>query len=100
MKDGNLYSLSTGLVSVYGKDTMNCNQAGIIGTHVQESFDDSKFTKIKFKKKDLFVPLASLKRSITSIDEKNPVFINSTLLLRHGQTWMKETHSTIFLFCK
>ena len=23
-------------------------------------------------------------RSITSIDEKNPVFINSTLLLRHG----------------
>ena len=84
MKDGNLYSLSTGLVSVYGKDTVNCNQAGIIGTHVQESFDDSKFTKIKFKKKDLFVPLASLKRSITSIDEKNPVFINSTLLLRHG----------------
>ena len=58
-KDGSLYSLSAGLVSVYGKDSVNCDQAGIIGARVQESFDDAKFTEIKLKKKDLFVPLTS-----------------------------------------
>ena len=81
MEDGNLYSLSTGLVPVYVKDPVNWDQAGIIGARVQESFDDSKFTEIKIKKKSLFVPLASLMRSMTSTDEKNPVFINTTLLL-------------------
>ena len=40
MKDGNLYSLSTDLVSVYGKDSVNCDQTEIIGAQVQESFDD------------------------------------------------------------
>ena len=59
---------------------MNCDQAEIISAQVQESFDDSKFTEIKIKKKDLFVSLASLTRGITSTVEKNPVFINPTLL--------------------
>ena len=81
MKDGKLYSLSKGLVSVYGKDPVNCDQAEIIGAWVQESFNDSKFTEIKIKKNDVFVPLVSLTRSITSTDEKNRVFINPTLLL-------------------
>ena len=80
MKDGKLYSLSKGLVSLYGKDPVNCDQAEIIGARVQESFNDSKFTEIKIKKKDVFVPLVSLTRSITSTDEKNRVFINPTLL--------------------
>ena len=71
MKDGKLYSLSKGLVSVYGKDPVNCDQAEIIGARVQESFDDLKFTEIKIKKKDLFVPLASLTRSITNTDDNN-----------------------------
>ena len=81
MKDGKLYSLSKGLVSVYGKDPVNCDQAEIIGAWVQKSFNDSKFTEIKIKKNDVFVPLVSLTRSITSTDEKNRVFINPTLLL-------------------
>ena len=54
MKDGNLYSLSTGLVSVYGKDPVNCDEAEIIGARVQESFDDSSFTQIKRRKTCLF----------------------------------------------
>ena len=51
MKDGNLYSLSKGLVSVYGKDPVNCDQAEIIGARVQESYDYLKFTEIKIKKR-------------------------------------------------
>ena len=50
MKHGNIYSLSTGLVSVSGKDPVNCDQAEIIGALVQKSFDDSKFTEIKSRK--------------------------------------------------
>ena len=34
MKHGNIYSLSTGLVSVSGKDPVNCDQAEIIGALV------------------------------------------------------------------
>ena len=51
MKDGNLYSLSKGLVSVYGKDPVNCDQTEIIGARVQESYDYLKFTEIKIKKR-------------------------------------------------
>ena len=53
----------------------------MIGARVQESFDDSKFTEIKFKKKDVLVPLVFLTKSITSTDEKNPVCINPILPL-------------------
>ena len=81
IKDGNLYFLSTGLVSEYGKDPVNCDQAEIISGRVQDSFYDSKLTDIKIKNKNLFVPLASLTRSVTSTDEKNAFFINPTLLL-------------------
>ena len=49
----------------------------MIGARVQESFDDSKFTEIKFKKK----VLVFLTKSITSTDEKNPVCINPILPL-------------------
>ena len=81
IKDGNLYFLSTGLVSEYRKDPVNCDQAEIISGRVQDSFYDSKLTDIKIKNKNLFVPLASLTRSVTSTDEKNAFFINPTLLL-------------------
>ena len=58
MKDDNLYSLSTGLVSVYGKDSVNGDQVEIIVALLQQSFDDSKFTEIKIKKKYLLVPFS------------------------------------------
>ena len=58
MKDGSLYSLQTGVVSVYGKEPVNCDQAEIMCPRVQASFDDSKMTALKITKKDLFVSLA------------------------------------------
>ena len=62
MKNGNLYSLLTGVGSVHGDDSVNFVQVEIIGARVQQSFDDSKFTEIKMRK-------------------KNPIFIKPTLLL-------------------
>lgn len=58
MKGGSLYSLSTGVVSTYGKEPVTCDQAEIMCARVQVSFDDSKMTAIKITKKDLFVSLA------------------------------------------
>ena len=69
MKHGNIYSLSIGLVSVSGKDPVNCDQAEIIGALVQDSFDDSKFTEIKIKKKDLLVPF-SVPTDVINLCEK------------------------------
>ena len=69
MKHGNIYSLSTGLVSGSGKDPVNCDQAEIIGALVQDSFDDSKFTEIKIKKKDLLVPF-SVPTDVINLCEK------------------------------
>ena len=62
MKNGNLYSLLTGVGSVHGDDSVNFVQVETIGARVQQSFDDSKFTEIKMRK-------------------KNPIFIKPTLLL-------------------
>ena len=81
MADGNPYSISTVLSQYMEKDPVNCDQAGIIGTWLHKCFDDSEFTEIKIKKKDLFVQLAFLTRSITSTEEKNSVFSNPSLLL-------------------
>ena len=69
MKHGNIYSLSTGLVSVSGKDPVNCDQAEIIDALVQQSFYDSKFTEIKIKKKDLLVPF-SVPTDVINLCEK------------------------------
>ena len=62
MKDGNLYTLSTGIVSVHGKDKVNCEEAEEIGGRVQESLNDIKFSETKIKRID--AALDSITRSI------------------------------------
>ena len=79
MKDGNLCSLSSGVVSVKGNDNVNCDEAEIIGARIQDSLDNLKFSEAKFKRKDQFVSLASFTRSI-SIGGKNQICVNPTLL--------------------
>ena len=79
MKDGNLQSLSTGVVSVLGKDPNNCDDAEEIGARIQKGLDNQKFTEAKIIKKDRFVSLDVLTRSI-KVDEKNPICVNPTLL--------------------
>ena len=41
----NLHSLSTGLVSIAGRDTVSCDKADDIGTKIQQSFDNTMLTK-------------------------------------------------------
>ena len=68
MKNGNLYSLLTGVGSVHGDDSVNFVQAEIIGTRVQQSFDDSKFKEIKMRKKNpIFIKLALLLAQLGTI---------------------------------
>ena len=57
MVDDNLPSLSTGCVSIKGKDKVNCDDAENIGEKIQSQLDDIVFTDAKILKKDLLVPL-------------------------------------------
>ena len=68
MKNGNLYSLLTGVGSVHGDDSVNFAQVEIIGARVQQSFDDSKFKEIKMRKKNpIFIKLALLLAQLGTI---------------------------------
>ena len=64
---------------VHGKDKVNCEEAEEIGGQVQESLNDLKFSETKIKRKDRFVALDSLTRSIGN-EEKDPICVNPTLL--------------------
>ena len=77
--DEGLHSLSTGVVAVHGKDVVNCDEAEIIRSKIQESLDKVTFTDAHIKKKDQFVSLGDLARS-GKTDGKNPVSVNPTLL--------------------
>ena len=67
--DEDLHSLSTGVVAVNGKDAVNCDEARIIGSKIQESLDKVHFI-------DAYGHLA---RSVKTY-WKNSVSVNPTLL--------------------
>ena len=73
--DEDLHSLSTGVVAVHGKDAINCDEAEIIGSKIQESLDKVNFTEAHIKKKDQFVSLGHLAKSVKT-DGKNSVSVN------------------------
>ena len=60
VQDKNLYSLSSGLVSIVGKDLVNCEKAEEVGSMIQKSFDNTPFKKCTVRTKDLIKPLAVL----------------------------------------
>ena len=78
-EDTNLHSLSTGAVSVIGKDMVNCENAEAVGLSIQQSLDNVNFTDATIKRKDQLRSLESLTKSI-KIDDKNSIFLNSTRL--------------------
>ena len=73
--DDDLHSLSTGVVAVHGKDAVNCDEAEIIGSKIQESLDKVNFTEAHIKKKDQIVSLGHLAKSVKT-DGKNSVSVN------------------------
>ena len=55
-----LRSLSSGLVSVKGKDKVNCEDSEIEGERMQNAIDNELFNEVSFKRNDIIKPLASL----------------------------------------
>ena len=78
--DEDLPSLSNGFVAVYGKDAVNCDEAEITGSKIKKTLDKVNFTDAHIKKKDQFVSLGDLARSVKT-DGKKSVSIKPTLLL-------------------
>ncbi|XP_066924439.1 uncharacterized protein [Clytia hemisphaerica] len=80
MVDDNLHSLSTGCISIKGKEKVNCDDAENVGKKIQSQLDDVVFTEAKFLKKDLLVPLDHLTNEPLDVDSKDLVSVNPTLL--------------------
>ena len=77
--DEDFHFLSTQVVAVHGKNAVNCDEAKIIKSKIQESLDKVNFTDAHIKKKDQFVSLGDLARSVKT-DGKNSISVNTTLL--------------------
>ena len=60
VEDQHLHSLSNGLVSVSGKDTVSCDKSEELGEVIQRSFDNLPFTKCSVKRNDGIKPISSL----------------------------------------
>lgn len=65
-----LYALSSGLVSVNGKDMVNCEEAEIIGESIQKKVDNLMFNEIIVKRNDKVKSLNSLFDKSSSTEEK------------------------------
>ncbi|XP_066911989.1 uncharacterized protein [Clytia hemisphaerica] len=78
--DNNLHSLSTGCISVIGKDKVNCDDAESVGAKIQGQLNDVIFTEAKILKKYLIVSLEALTNESLDIGCKDPVIVNPTLL--------------------
>ena len=57
IEDVHLHSLSTGIVSVAGKDPVECEIAEIIGVRIQENLDNHPFNEAKIKRKEKLIIL-------------------------------------------
>ena len=77
-KDKHLHSLSSGVVSIKGKDNVNCDEAETVGEKIQESIDGKVFTDAKIKRKDEAKSLAVIQNTIIVEDE--PIAVDSTSL--------------------
>lgn len=70
IKDRNLHSLSTGIVSITGKDDVSSEKAEEIGKSIQNSFDNTPYSKCSVRRKDTIKPLSTL-HSVAKV--KNPL---------------------------
>ena len=76
--DANLHSLSSGLISVAGKDQVNCDNAEQLGATIHQQLDGSSLANANIKRQDCFNSLASL-FNIIKVDDKQ-VFLDPIVL--------------------
>lgn len=79
MKDESPFSLSSGIISVIGKDSVNRDEEKNVGKQIQVPIDGLAFTDAKIKKEDKFIALDSFISKIDA-DDKNSAALNLTLL--------------------
>ena len=63
--DENLHSLSSGMMSIRGKDDVNCERAEDVGNDIQAALDNISYNSASMKRKDQVKTLASLQHSNT-----------------------------------
>ena len=56
-EDSNLYSLSTGFISIAGEDETSCDDSERIGANTQAGMNGKRFTQVRFKRNDQAKPL-------------------------------------------
>ena len=56
-EDSNLYSLSTGFISIAGEDEISCDDSERIGANTQAGMNGKRFTQVRFKRNDQAKPL-------------------------------------------
>ena len=76
--DANLHSLYSGLISVAGKDQVNCDNAEQLGATIHQQLDGSSLANANIKRRDCFTSLASL-FNIVKVDDKQ-VFLDPIVL--------------------
>ena len=77
-KDEHLHSLSTGIVSVIGKDSVNCERAEELGWQIQEELDNMSLADASVKRKNQIKPLDAFQNTV-KINEVQ-VYVNTTFL--------------------
>ena len=70
MEDEQLYSLSSGLVSIKGQDDVNTEDTERAGVAIYETLDNLEFTQAKMKRKIQLKSLYSLTNSVNIPGEK------------------------------
>ena len=81
-----LYLLTTGIVSKYGVDKVNCDQAEQLGELIQKRLHGMNFAEVKFSKKDQFKSLSSYTRSV-DVTSSGSISLNPTILFTRLATF-------------
>ena len=77
-EDENLHSLSTGIISMTSKDSVNCEDAKELGLKIKKELDNVSLSAATIKRKNQIKPLASLLNTV-KVDEVQ-VYVSTTVL--------------------
>ena len=77
-EDENLHSLSTGVISMTSKDSVDCEHAEELGLNIQKELDNVSLSAATIKGKNQIKPQASLLNTV-KLDEVQ-VYISTTVL--------------------
>ena len=81
-EDENLHSLSTGIISITSKDSINCEDAEELGLKIQKELDNLSLSAATIKRKNQIKPLASLLNTV-EVDEVQ-VYVHNNFIYKTG----------------